>query len=574
MSSPCSFSVKHSARVGQSATIRVMLLAAASILLQPELPELRWVYLMTNLQVARNADAACDLIVRAKKSGYNGLVLSDTKLQRLNKVPDFYFTNARKVIDCANREGFEIIPCIWPVGYASAMLSHDVNLIEGLPVRNQTFVIKAGEARPDAEGVELLANGGLEEAKGHQIQGLQFQDGAGQSSFVDRTEKKSGAQSIRLESFRSGNEAGNARLCWKAAVKPFHHYILKGWSKREGLQGLCQAIALDSKGRSLTAGEMEGGANQGWKEFKFSFNSLENSEVNVYVGVWGGSAGKVWWDDISVQEAGLLNVIRRPGAPLSVTDENGRKLEEGRDFEAVLDPGLGVTPWEGEYDLNHTAPSLRMKGAAALPDGSKLKVSFFHAKTALHGQAAICLSEPKTLEFMEREAAEVIKLFRPKGLFWSHDEIRVGGWCEACQRRGLKPGQILAENLRACARIQQKLLPGSTPYIWSDMVDPYHNAVNGYYLTNGTLAESWRGLPQNMVVVNWNSGKPKESLPFFAGLGHRQILAGYYDGSVDSIKSWKAEAVRTGSLKGIMYTTWVGDYSNLERFADAAWGGR
>lgn len=552
--------------------MKIMLLAAAVVLFQARTPDLRWVYLMTNLQVAKNADYACDLIVRAKRSGYNGLVLSDTKLQRLAQAPDFYFTNARKVIACAKQEGIEIIPCVWPVGYASAMLSHDVNLIEGLPVKEQSFIVKGGEARPEGEGVELLANGGLEEAKDHQMHGLQFQDGAGQSSFADRVEKKGGVQSVRLENFKAGNDAGNARLCWRIQVKPFHHYILRGWSRREGLRGLCQAIALDSKGRSLIAGEMEGGGDHPWKEFKFSFNSLDNSAVNIYVGVWGGTQGKAWWDEVSVQEAGLLNVIRRPGAPLKVTGSGGRSLVEGKDFEPVSDPGLGATPWAGEYDLDHGSPSIKVKDGSGLAEGAKLKVSFFHAKTALHGQAALCLSEPKTLAIMEDEARRVVDLFQPRSLFWSHDEIRVGGWCDACQKRGLTPGQILAENLRACTRIQQKLLPGSTAYVWSDMVDPHHNAVAGYYLTNGTLVESWRGLPKNTVIVNWNSGKAKESLPFFAGLGHKQVLAGYYDGPVESIKGWKAEAVKSGSLKGIMYTTWVGDYSNLERFAAAAWG--
>lgn len=554
-----------------------MLLAAMTLLLQATVPEAaplprKWVYLMTNLQVAKNADAACDLIIRAKKAGANGIVLSDTKLQRLSEVPDFYFTNARKVIACAKQEGIEIIPCVWPVGYASAMLSHDANLIEGMPVKDEIFVVKGGAAEPEGHKNELVPNGGLEQAIGDKVSSLQFQDGPSQSSFVDRTEKRSGAQSVRTESFKAGNDAGNARLCWKIKVKPFHHYIIQGWSKRQAFRGQCQAIALDSKGRSLTAGEMDGGSDQPWKEFRFSFNSMENSEVNVYVGVWGGQSGRVWWDDISAQEAGLLNVIRRPGAPMSVLTSDGKRLVEGRDFDEVKDPGLGVTPWAGEYDLDHLAPEIKVKPESGLAEGSKLKVSFFHAKTALHGQAAICLSEPKTAEIMEDEARRVIDLFKPKGLFWSHDEIRVGGWCDACQKRSLTPGQILAENLRLCARIQQKLLPGSTPYIWSDMVDPAHNAIKDYYLMNGTLADSWRGLPKNMVIVNWNSGSAKESLSFFAGLGHKQVLAGYYDGPVESIKGWKEEGERSRSLSGIMYTTWVGDYSNLESFAKAAWG--
>lgn len=532
----------------------------------------RWVYVMTNLQVAKNADAVCDLIVRAKKADYNGIVLADSKFQRLGEVPDFYFTNARKVIEAAKAAGLELIPCVWPVGYAGTMLGHDVNLIEGLPVRDAPFLVGDGEGRPEGGERNLLANGGLEEAAGDKISGLTFQDGPGVSSFADAGERHSGMRSVRMEGFEKGNEAGNTRIVWTLKVQPFHQYVISGWSRREGLKGLVQAIALDDKGRNLVISELPQDPTQPWSEFKFSFNSLESKEVRVYVGVWGGSAGRIWWDDLDVRDGGLLNVVRRAGCPLRVLAADGKALVEGVDFEPVRDPGLGMKPWPGEYDVEHSAPSIRLLPASRAQEGDRLSVSYYHAKTGIGNQAAICLSEPKTLEILTDEARRVIELFHPKGLFWSHDEIRVGGWCEACQNRKLTPGQILADHVRTCDRIQQRLLPGSSTYVWSDMFDPSHNAVADYYLTHGTLAGSWEGLPKHAVVVNWNHGKRTQSLPFFAGRGHRQILAGYYDGPVEAITGWLAEGAKSKGVSGVMYTTWAGNYRDLETFAAAAWG--
>jgi hypothetical protein len=80
-------------------------------------------------------------------------------------------------------------------------------------------------------------------------------------------------------------------------------------------------------------------------------------------------------------------------------------------------------------------------------------------------------------------------------------------------------------------------------------------------------------LPKDAVIVNWNSGKPKESLPFFANRGLKQILAGYYDGPPDSIRRWLAAAEGVPGVVGVMYTTWQGKYDDLEAFAKAAWGG-
>ncbi len=44
------------------------------------------------------------------------------------------------------------------------------------------------------------------------------------------------------------------------------------------------------------------------------------------------------------------------------------------------------------------------------------------------------------------------------------------------------------------------------------MFDPHHNAVKDFYLVNGDLTGSWEGLPQDTIILNWNSGKPALSL--------------------------------------------------------------
>lgn len=103
------------------------------------------------------------------------------------------------------------------------------------------------------------------------------------------------------------------------------------------------------------------------------------------------------------------------------------------------------------------------------------------------------------------------------------------------------------------------------------MFDPHHNAVNDYYLVNGDLAGSWKGLPKDAIIINWNSAKPRESLKFFAKRGHRQVLAGYYDGRADSIREWLAAGENLPGIEGAMYTTWRHHFGELEAFAKNAW---
>jgi hypothetical protein len=194
------------------------------------------------------------------------------------------------------------------------------------------------------------------------------------------------------------------------------------------------------------------------------------------------------------------------------------------------------------------------------------------------GQVPCSLTEPKVFEIVEDQVRRVNDLFQPKTFFLSHDEIRVAGWSEPEMASGKSSGELLAENVRRCCQIVRKHNPQARLCIWSDMFDPHHNAKANepFYLVRGDLTGSWEGLPKEMLVINWNSTEAAKSLPFFAQHGHGQVLAGYYDAPPERIKNWLAagakDAATKDSIRGVMYTTWQGNFADLEKFAAAAWG--
>ena len=63
---------------------------------------------------------------------------------------------------------------------------------------------------------------------------------------------------------------------------------------------------------------------QDWTVYHTVFNSLTHDKVNIYFGCWDGRSGSVWYADPQLEEVGLLNVVRRPGAPLTTTFCAGR----------------------------------------------------------------------------------------------------------------------------------------------------------------------------------------------------------------------------------------------------------
>ena len=99
-----------------------------------------------------------------------------------------------------------------------------------------------------------------------------------------------------------------------------------------------------------------------------------------------------------------------------------------------------------------------------------------------------------------------------------------------------------------------------------------------YYHVPGTLKGAWEGIDAGVVVLNWSD--KLESFAWFAGRGHRQVIAGYYDGEEPRLETWlpavraRLRGQRQSELAGVMYTTWMAGYSQLEPFARTGWGRR
>ena len=222
-----------------------------------------------------------------------------------------------------------------------------------------------------------------------------------------------------------------------------------------------------------------------------------------------------------------------------------------------------MKPWPGAYTAWHEAPSLRLK----LPDGEKLRVSYYHTHIIYDEQVCGCVEEPAFQNLLREQAKDVANLWGSKAHLMSHDEWRLLGWDSACLKSGKSPGKIAADNLRLCTEMLRKQAPGGRILVWNDMFDPFHNAVKEYYLVNGSFEGSWDGLTPGVEIMNWNFGKRDESLAFFASRGHPQIIAGYYDNDVAEVAAWLTSAAKVKGVRGFMYTTWRQDYSQLEAVA-------
>lgn len=540
---------------------------------EPAGPKRLWVYAPVNFQVNEATDRLIALMRRSKEAGYNGLVITDHKFGRIQGRPEWYYTNLHKARDAAKGLELTIAAAVMPVGYSNSILMNNPHLAEGIAVRDCALVVR-GTTATVADASNLLPGGDFERMRDDRATGWDFVDGPGQSTFRDDTTFHGGAASLRMTDFRKGNEHGNCRVSKQIAVKPWHQYRARVWIRTQDVSpaGDVRIAVLTGSGRSLNHTNLGVKPTQPWTPHEVLFNSMEHESVRFYAGIWGGEGGSIWIDDLSVTQAAGVNLLRREGCPVRVTSEDGgTTYEEGRDFLRWFNPKVGHEPYEGEFVASHPDTPLTLTDGSRIKDGQRIKVSFYHTATIYDGQVACCLRHDEVFEHFDRQVRELIEHLRPAMWFMQHDELRVAGQCGLCRREGESAGQVLAENARRCTAVIRRHAGDAPILVWSDMFDPHHNAVDHYYLVGSTLAGSWQGLDKSVTIMNWNGGKPGESLRFFAERGHGQIIAGYYDSDAveREVDRWLSAASGVKGAEGIMYTTWRNDYRHLERFADA-----
>jgi hypothetical protein len=514
-----------------------------------------------NLSRDSDVEAIDKVLEDGAKHGINGAVLS-AGMDSMTRQPPAYFRRLDAVKQTCDRLHIELIPAGFGVGYGGTALAANKMLAEGIPVENAPFLVKGDEARLLADDSPQLTNGGFEQSKNNRFSGLTMQDQPGQVSFADAEIRHGGAASIRLENFTS-NPYGHGRIMQTIHVQPQRCYRMSIWVKTEGLQpaGSFRVTAL-ANGRDLAPREFRIPATQDWRKITTLINSLDRKSVNVYAGVWGGRQGKLWLDDWTLEEIGPMKVLRRPGTPVTVKSEDrSTTFEEGKDYAPLVDPNFSFN-----YVDRNSVP-LRILPGGHIKDGQHLLVSWYHPMVIHDGQITVCMAEPELFEIFDREAKTLAEHLHPKHVLLNMDEIRMGGTCQAC--RGRDMGELLGDCVTKQVQILRKHMPGVQVYIWSDMLDPNHNAHGNYYLVEGSFAGSWKHVPKDLVIAVWGGTPRENSVRFFADQGFDELIACYYDAdNLNDVKGWLNLAKSQHNVRGFMYTPWLKKYQLLGEFGD------
>lgn len=502
----------------------------------------------------------------AANHGYNGAVLS-AGLDSLCKRDQAYLQRLEGIKRACEELGLELIPAVFSIGYGGGILAHDRNLAEGLPVKDALFVVKGSEATLVPDPPVQIVNGGFEEFEGNRLKGFAFHDQPGEVSFVDMEVKRNGKASIRFENFTS-NPYGHGRIMQEITVKPYRCYRVSVWVRTEGLQPQgCFRLLVLAGNRDLAPRTFRIPPTSDWQKVTMIFNSQKFDKVRVYAGVWGARSGKFWLDDWTIEEIGPINVLRRPGTPVVVKSEDGSVVfEEGKDYAPLVDPNFHL--WT---NFDRPAPTLKILPSSRIKDGQRLRVSWYHPMLIYESQVTVCMGEPAIYEIFEHEAKLLWEKLRYRKVLLNMDEVRMGGTCKACEGKNM--AQLLGECITRQVRSLRRHNPKAEIYIWSDMLDPNHNARPDYYLVEGDFTGSWNFVPKDIIVAVWGGAPREKSLRFFAEQGFRTLVACYYDApNLDEVKGWLEIARKIPNVTGFMYTTWERKYQLLGDFGRLVFG--
>ena len=542
--------------------------------------EHRWVYLPRNLLVDKNVDEGLAILRRAAAAGYNGVVVADTKFMRWDNMPRRYTANVQRFRQAVRDLKLDCIACVCPMGYSNDLLARDPNLAEGLPVVEAPFVARQGKLVPADDTVHVV-NGGFEQSRSNAPAGWSFVDQPGKISFIDTDEHFEGRGIAADGRHRPARSAARQRPGLPEAGRPpVPHYHVAVTVKTENFEacGDVQISVIATDGTMLNYYEPRIETHAALAAGGHHLQQPGAPEVNLYLGVWGGRAAK---------SGGMTCGSSRPAwstwsaatAPRCGPPARTAKPVYGRPrFPGGRRPQTGHRPLRRRIQRVARSALITLPAGSRIREGDEIRLSYYHTALITRGRSCAAWPSPRCTKSSAGRSSRSTSTLR-------RTAISSGTTKSACKAGtkaaaiGQNAGPASGRNVRGARHWSTRRTPVSRSTCGPTCSTPAQRPAVGPILPGQrrrALVRLLAGLDKDVTIVNWNSNPHKrvDSLRHFAQAGHRQILAGYYDGPVESIRGWLKDAEQAGGVSGVMYTTWQHRYGDLESFAAQLHDGR
>ena len=603
----------------------------------------RWFYMDNNIDTDADTDALISEIEKLQRQGYNGMVwkcyVEDCGSALLpDQMGDAAARIARmkRVKAAANAVGVEVIPTVWAVGYGS-LLNYNANLVEGVPVKDVPMKVSGSKATFDASQVSALtfANCNFNAWNGSKPASWELVGG----SAIKQGGTGYSGNSLLVEPLNS-EVVGLYR---NVDLVPGEYYRLSGWikvsSNTDGdSSGRLHIYDVDGEKDFSGIGYRKSDYQSLVSEYQGDSTRYKNGYVKIVQDeliclqdavdgkidgkatvtlaftVYGKSGDKFWLDEVTfdrVEQQGLIGPIRRSGTPITVKKSDGTLCSEGKDwrlpsdYELIYRNGRLHVQANGVeyYNPEDVALQLTIPSGSSIKNGETVYVSYYYpaysaTNAEVSRQYGVCLSEVESTELLDNlysimaeTAITVNAALEPQTWFLAYDEARIMGTCSVCADSGLTLAQIAGKSITKQYEIIKGLNKNAEVVVWSDMFDPNHNANYRNELCNGDLTDTWKYIPNDVIVCCWNYGDSwrvnyysendvrvhddswqhltskqvsQECIDFFNRHNFRTIASVYYDEDIDLAYDWIDICNNTTNCIGVMYTSWYTDSGDFD----------
>ena len=498
--------------------------------------EHRYVYLRFDYTADEHLALTSNLVATAKAHGYTDVMFSSTVgLGEIFQWDERRLERLKAAKRLCDETGLGIAVGMWSIGYAKeALFKVDPNLAAAQPVFDTVYRVKNGACAHMAEPARELISKPME-----------------------------------VHAPARENDVGERLL----AVKPHRSYRLKIVASSSSGEHETWPILVTVRRKAAKSDYVEHRVfklkTDGEKRtFLVNFPSMAENELRIRCAGYNRRyTGSATIHSMELSETEPQPVIRRHGTPITVRNRRtGAVLSEGTDY-APIPKAKGVWPGAWVKDKFRVKPL----AGGAIKEGDEITVDCYASFPVWGRWVSACMAAEELPSIIERSAAKVAEILKPKVWLLSFDEVRSGGGCEDCRREG-DMAHVYAGLCVKAMRIVRRHCPDAEFYLWNDLVDPFAQPDEGLSTQlYSSLKGVWDLLPKDLGIAYWTYQWKEDGLKFFARQGRNILIGAYYDErELKRSLEWMELARTMPGVTGIMYCTWRNKWELLGEFGDEA----
>ena len=221
-------------------------------------------------------------------------------------------------------------------------------------------------------------------------------------------------------------------------------------------------------------------------------------------------------------------------------------------------------------------PEIQTPRLSRIRAGQTVYLTYDYIDREAHRYFSYCPSEPRVYAIVKPAIENAIRYLRPDAIHIGHDEIGLLNSDSRCRKRAMTNAELVAEEITKLYDYAKEVEPDVTLFMWADMLNPYHNALQY------DLGKAANLLPKDIIMCDWWYGgqRPADAdrlnsgIEFFTDLGFRTTGSPWYD-PWNNVE-WVHTAVKYMSREkciGLLHTNWSGRSTGQPLVAQGAWEG-